>query len=184
MVVHDFGFQLALKAHSKDIKNSFDVLLVITHWRLLRYGFICLGDGPSPGKLPSEILPLNLGWDGILKGYFLKYENMQKQFLLSLHIKGETAEIGLLSDSRVTKIAIQVDQVVDAATLFPVMDNIEEISCRIDADLIEPLGFKKVTESWMKQWINPLDSLQNCDDQDPLDAVQDGYGGIEGECWP
>lgn len=178
-MVHDFGFQLVLKAHSKDIKNSYDVLIVLVHWRLLRYGFICLGDGPSSGKLPSEVLPLNLGWDGTLKGYFLKYENMAKQFLLSLHIKENGTEVGLLSDSRVTKVAVEIKNIVDPDTLVPNMDTIDELNCRIDNDLIEPLGFRKVQESWMRQWINPLKGLGMLDNSIGLPDKT-----VEEECWP
>lgn len=155
MVVHDFGMQTALKAHSKDIKNAHDVLAVLAHWRLLRFGFICLCEGPNGTCLPSEVMPLGLGWDGTLKGYYLKYENQGKHYLMSLTLKESgTAEVGLLSDSRVTKVAVDVAQVVDNESLLPIMANVDEISERLDSDLIEPLGFRRIDDNWLNQWVS------------------------------
>ena len=151
MPLHEFGLQICLKAHSKDIKTKEDVLTTFVHWRLLRYGFICMGDGPSPNNIPSEVLPLNLGWDGDLRGYFLKYENRRKQYLVSVHVKDGTCEIGLLSDARVTKIGIETDALVRDDQLIN-LEFSEEIACQIDTDLIMPQGFKRVDEKWLTEW--------------------------------
>ena len=148
MVLHEFGHQLLLKAHSKDIKSRTDVLTLFVHWRLLRYGFICLGDGPSPSNIPSEVLPLNLGWDGDLRGYFLKYEVKKKQFLLSLHVKDDLTEIGLLSDMRVTKVAVDPNDCV-TEQLYMDTGTSEDLAFLIDTDLIMPQGFCRVEEKWM-----------------------------------
>jgi len=148
MVLHEFGHQLLLKAHSKDIKNKADVLTLFIHWRLLRYGFICMGDGVSQSSIPSEVLPLNLGWNGDLRGYFLKYEVKKKTFLLSVHIKDDMTEIGLLSDSRVTKVGVDPhDCVTDS--LYMDTKTSEDFAFLIDTDLIMPQGFKRVEEKWM-----------------------------------
>lgn len=151
MVLHEFGLQLCLKAHSRDIKTTADVLCCFMHWRLLRYGFICLGEGLSESRTPSEVLPLNLGWDGDLKGYFLKYENRRKQFLLSIYVRSNFAEVSLLSDAKVAKIDVDL---LDVVTNDKHMDltTSENLAFSIDMDIIHPLGFKKVDERWLQNW--------------------------------
>ena len=154
-MLHEFGLQITLKAHSHDIRTLEDVMVCFIHWRLLRYGFICMGDGPSPENIPTEVLPLNMGWDGDLRGYFLKYQVRKKQYLLSVNMDGtgdaNTAEVGLLSDARVTKILIGVNDLV-WKDLQINRELAEDIAFAIDTDLIQPQGFKRVDEKWLTNW--------------------------------
>lgn len=151
MVFREFGHQLLMKAHSKDIKTKGDVLLCFVHWRLLRFGFACNGEGPTPGEVPSEVLPLNLGFDGDLQGYFLKYEAKKKQYLLSVHLKEDGVDVGLLSDSRVTKVSVELDSVVTEDMLVD-PESSEDFAFLLDCELIVPHGFRMVDEKLLDKW--------------------------------
>ena len=97
-----------------------------------------------------------MGWDGELQGYFLKYQNRQdRQYLLSVHLRGSDLEVGLLSDARVTKIAVSLEDAV-YANLLPDMERMETTAYTIDGGLIQPHGFKPVDEKWLSNFRQTL----------------------------
>merc|ERR1712142_771101 len=112
----EFGLELCLKAHAEDIKTQSDVILCLLHWRLLRNSFLSIGDIFYVHSIPSELIPLNLGWNGDTGGYCVKYVYKQKLYVLLLTAPDEGIkfmEAKLHSDTAIVTYKLRFDDCVD-----------------------------------------------------------------------
>lgn len=139
----EFGLELCLKAHSEDIKNRKDVLICLCHWRMLRHALLCVGDGgpdlcEAGGSVaPSELLPLNLGWDGAADRYSVRYSFKSRPFTLTLWPgAGGQVELSLQSAENIVSIKADTETSVDDHMVVN-MHNCHDLCKRIDSELIE-----------------------------------------------
>ena len=112
----EFGLELCLKSHAEDIKNQADVILNLIHWRLLRNSFLCIGDIYYIHSIPSELMPLNLGWNGDNGCYCIKYVYKQRLYVLLLTAPDgpqQSMEAKLHSDSEIVTYKCRFNDCVD-----------------------------------------------------------------------
>ena len=134
----EFGLELCLKSHAEDVKTRNDVLLTIVHWRLLRHSFLCIGDIFFTHHIPSELLPLNLGWNGDVETYTVKYVFKNRLFILILICGTHHMDLKLHSDTEIVSVAIDIGDAVDNDMIIN-MDKCHTAARKIDKDLIEVL---------------------------------------------
>ena len=133
----EFGLELCLKAQSEDIKTKSDIILILVHWRLLRHSFLCVGDVHYVHSIPSELLPINLGWNGDDGTYLIKYSYKRKLYMMALLVEpGNLLTVRLWADQFITSVRLNIGTVLTDELVI----NLQKCLtlCRvIDRDLIE-----------------------------------------------
>ena len=130
--------ELCLKSHAEDVKTRNDVLLIIVHWRLLRHSFLCIGDVFFTHHIPSELLPLNLGWNGDTESYCCKFVYKKSLYVLILICGLHHMDVKLHSDTNIVSLAVDIGDAVDEDLVIN-MDKCHAIAKKLDKDLIEVL---------------------------------------------
>ena len=111
------------------------------HWRLLRHSFLCIGDIYYIHNIPSELMPLALGWNGDNMCYLIKYVYKQDLYVLILSMS-ETSDTvmdaKLHSDTAITSFKVKFNDCVDDNLVIN-MSACHALSRSIDTCLIERL---------------------------------------------
>lgn len=136
----EFGFELCLKAQAEDIKTRSDVVLMLLHWRLLRHSFLCIGDFHYTHHIPSELIPLNLGWNASTNLYSLKFAYKQHMFLLNMSAIDENGivQIKLYSETEIVTLNVDVQDACDESLIVN-MQKCYTAAKQIDKELIEKI---------------------------------------------
>lgn len=134
----EFGFELCLKAHSEDIKNRADIILIMVHWRLLRHSFLCVGDVHYIHSVPSELIPLNLGWNGDDNSYLVFYAYKRQMYRLAVVCQDKLLTLKLWSEKTIATVRLDTGTVMDDALVVN-MQKALALCKKIDRQLIERL---------------------------------------------
>lgn len=134
----EFGFELCLKAHSEDIKNRADIILIMIHWRLLRHSFLCVGDVHYIHSVPSELIPLNLGWNGDDNSYLVFYAYKRQMYRLAVVVDDKRLTLKLWSESTISTVRLDMGSVLDD-NLVVNMQRALMLCKKVDRQLIEAL---------------------------------------------
>lgn len=138
-----FGWDLLYKVTEKQIKNTHDVLICLTHWKLIHQGFRCVGVGedtsmPSPEE-QSELLPD--GWNASNK-YSLRYIHNGKLYLLNA-IKNDNnmiINVNRICDNNTSGTCIDTTVVKELqGSLSKLIPSYEEVIQKIAKELIDPM---------------------------------------------
>lgn len=138
-----FGWDLLYKVTEPQIRNNHDIIICLTHWKLIHQGFRCVGVGedttqPHPEE-QSEILPE--GWNASNK-YTLRYIHNGKLYLLNAIKNNSNMVINLnrICDNHATGTCIDVDVVKERhGPLAKLIPTYEELITRIKKNIIEPM---------------------------------------------
>lgn len=134
----DWGFETMLRAHSNNIKTRGDVAMILVHWRLLRYGFRCIGDSVFLYKVPSELLPRNIGWDGQVTMYKVKYSFQGNVFLLELTVRDDRMDVRLFSDDTIVATTLSLTSAI-GKDLSVNMSKVNSLSRKIDKRIVQKM---------------------------------------------
>ena len=135
----EFGLELILKAHSSEIKTRGDVIVLMVHWRLLRHSFLCVGDIHYYHSIPTELLPLNLGWDNDTGVYCLKYSYKRKLYILTVKIEeqGKVITAILNGDASLQQYRMDVGSVLTGEDLIINLQKCLQMCKLLDEEWIE-----------------------------------------------
>ena len=134
----DFGFELELRAHSENIKTRADVAMVLVHWRLSRYHFRCIGDSVFMYKVPSELLPQPIGWDGTVETYKVKYSRKGIIYLVEMTLKGDEMTVKAYTEDKIVTTRMNVGSAI-GEDLNVNMARVRSLADRLDRNLVQEL---------------------------------------------
>ena len=135
----EFGFELCLKGHSEDIKSRADVIVLMLHWRLLRSSFLSIGDIHYTHDIPTEILPLNLGWLGDNDSYILKYIFKNNTYILAITVKDVDLDVKLQSEKDIVSITLECNNSVVDDDMVVNLQKCLKLCKQIDQCLIQEM---------------------------------------------
>lgn len=139
-----FGWDLLYKVTEPQIRTNQDVIICLTHWKLIHQGFRCVGVGedttqPNPSE-ESELLPE--GWNSTLNRFTLRYVHNSKLYLFNAIINENKIIINMnrVVDNQATATCIDVDVVKERnGPLAKLIPNYDEIIATIKKELIDPM---------------------------------------------
>lgn len=139
-----FGWDLLYKITEPQIRNNQDVIICLTHWKLIHQGFRCVGVGedatpPNPYEL-SEVLAD--GWNYVANRYTLRYVHKNMLYLLNAIKTDSNMIINLnrVSDNRATGICVNINEVKEVhGSISTIIPNYKEIINSISQELIDPM---------------------------------------------
>lgn len=142
---NNFGLDLLLESQKQCIKGSSDILIIVTHWILMKNKFRSVGIGDSKiynenDKL-SELLPA--GWNQD-KNYTMRY-CLDKTIYILFGIVSEKSLVIAFLDTKTlntTSITIDTEKIVKCKTGSSVDDYIndsEEIINNITCEIVQPM---------------------------------------------
>ena len=142
----EFGFELSLKAHSEDVKSKNDALMLMIHWRMLRHSFLCIGDLNYAHFVPTELLPINLGWIGDNQDTVYTARYVYCEILYTLFVQcnaeGTCCDVKLSSDTEVARFALDVTGCVDDDLTIN-MERCHQVALDLDTNLIQPVLYAR-----------------------------------------
>lgn len=146
-----FGLELSFRTVADAVKRKDDVLVVIVHWFLSKFGFRCVGLGDSKtlaaDESGSELLPV--GWSDS-ETYSLRYLYDGNLFILRGVRADDTLIFNLLHtpDLSVSNLAVTVSDVVldTNGTLDQMVPSHVNFIDRIRKELVEPITKKISSE--------------------------------------
>lgn len=140
-----FGFELLHQIHKEQLNTKEDVLVLFTHWFLMKNGFKCLGIGDSkeigPNETPCEILPE--GWNQTPESYRVRYMKNEKLFIL-MAVRSESKlllNFLRLSDHRVfnLQLCIETVQNLEGANLKELIPTFPTLTELLNSEFIVPI---------------------------------------------
>lgn len=166
-----FGFELLYQIHCEQLNSNEDVLVLFTHWFLLKNGFKCLGTGDSkeigPDEKGSEILPT--GWNQAVN-YTLRYVKDGKLYIL-MALKSE-ANLLLnflrIEDHKVFNLQLALDVVQNTrGSLELLIPGYSTVIQLLHSEFIVPV-LTAVSQEVSTQTISSDSNRSNRDYDDPL----------------
>ncbi|KAE8748493.1 hypothetical protein FOCC_FOCC004789 [Frankliniella occidentalis] len=169
-----FGLELSFRTVSEAVKRKDDVLVVIVHWFLTKFGFRCVGLGDdktlSGSENGSELLPT--GWSDP-ETYSLRYVYDGNLFILRGVRADETLILNLLHtpDLNVSNLAVNVTEVVADinGTVEKMVPSHIGLIDRIRKELVEPVT-KKISSEATTQT-----SSQATPRSEDIGSLREGY---------
>lgn len=142
----NFGFELMMKLVDHQLKKKEDVIILFTHWYLVKVGFRCIGLGDKKtledDEVGSELLPDE--WSNN-DHYFLRYVKDKKLYIL----------IGLKSDHNILLNFMRVVDNTVSNIKYPVEETVSSVHGPLTTLMSE---LKIVTEKLQKELLDPLDN--------------------------
>jgi len=169
-----FGWESTFNGQKDILKTSSDALVLFTHWKLLKEGFLCVGSGENSSGSGSELLPP--GWNSDSSVFQLTYQDSSKnKYILKVLVNGDDVIINLLRccDNKTTDVTINTQEhigenlkqfesvLIDSSQLLEAIEPL--LACKKDAP---GQSGKPETESQQQQR-RPVGSGRSRDD-DPL----------------
>jgi len=170
-----FGWETIFNGQKDILQTPADVLVLFTHWKLLKEGFLCVGNGESNSGSGSEVLPP--GWNSDSSVYQLTYQDSSKnKYILKVLLSGDNVIINLLRccDNKTTDVTINIQEHIG--------ENIKQFESVLinSSQLLETIqhllafqndapsqSAKPETESQLQQR-RPVGYERSRDDDDPL----------------